>query len=359
MLGDARSCDEIARRYHCPRCRHKAALVTRWNDQAQSYEVYCGGCGRSEDFTRNKSITEQWRANPESVPNHTANALARKYGVEPLTTQALATVTERAMVQRMEQARWLKDLQPQDRASLAHLAVKYQLDPIMGELIVYEGKPYITLAGMVRNAHASKGFAGLEDRPMSDEEKRQYGLTAPVCWLAKVYRQGWRVPVVGIGTANPNNPLRNNPKEKTEPHTMARSRAIRQALRTAFPQALPFESAEEQAITIDTTTGEIFDAPADYIEGESMEILDTDALLELEQDPDGVDDAHEDEGESIRRGELAKLESIAKSKRIRGGALAAWFVARYRCELESAGVDLLLDAQEALAEWTPSKKATG
>ena len=49
---------------------------------------------------------------------------------------------------------------------------------------------------LLRRAHDDPRFAGVEDRPMTREEREAYGFKAPVAWIARVYRSDWRVPAV-------------------------------------------------------------------------------------------------------------------------------------------------------------------
>lgn len=262
MLTDYHTARTLETSHRCPTCRNSARLVCRWNGPANSYEVVCGRCGQGERFEARKSLTQQWRDDPESVPVHVANRLELKYGGKPMDSTALTTTSEQAMTARLSTARWLNDLNPQDRKALALLSVQYGLDPLMGELTIYESRPFIALAGYIRMAHRQPSFEGLEDRPMATEERDAYGIVEPIGWIAKVYRAGWRVPAVGTGAADPKNPYRNNPVERTRPQWMARSRAIRQALKLAYPHALPWaESAEDAGITIDTRTGEVTGRP--------------------------------------------------------------------------------------------------
>lgn len=257
--------DYIAATHECPDCRGKSRLTVRWEAALGRDSVWCPVCRRQESdgFRRRESITARWKRDRESVPVTIAGTLERKYGMQPMSGRELAVANENTMLQRIESSRWLKSLSADDRRSLAQLSVQYGFDPLMKELVIYEGSPYITVAGLIRMAHRQKMFAGVEDRPMSEEERKQYGYNAPVCWIAKVYRKDWRVPAVGTGRANPDKPLRENPIERHHPEWMARSRALRQALKLAFPHFLPFEefeTAEERGI--DPETGEILDGQA-------------------------------------------------------------------------------------------------
>ena len=174
----------------------------------------------------------------------------------------IVPMSQAVMLKRMAGARWLNQLSREDKTALAELSIRYNLDPVMGELTVYEGRPFISVSGYSRLAHQQPTFAGLEDRPMSQDERDAYGIRQPIGWITRVYRRGWRVPAVGTGAADPDRPFRNNPVERERPQWMARSRAIRQALKLAYPHALPFaqfESAEEQGRYVDTTTGEVIE----------------------------------------------------------------------------------------------------
>ena len=93
--------------HRCPKCKHRSALVTRWNAAAESYEVACGVCGEDQRFERQKSVTQMWRENPDSVPVHTAAKLEEKYGVKPMPEQALVLASETQMAERIKGARWL------------------------------------------------------------------------------------------------------------------------------------------------------------------------------------------------------------------------------------------------------------
>lgn len=264
----------VAYTHECPDCLDTSRLAVRWNGTAE--EIICHRCGRRDGFRAVESLTAQWRRAPESIPVQIADKLERKYGMTPMSGQELALANESTMLARIKTARWLKNVSAEDQASLAQLSNLYGFDPLMQELIIYEGKPYITVAGLIRMAHRQKLFAGVEDRPMTEGERKQYGYAAPLCWIAKVYRKDWHVPAVGTGKADPEKPFRNNMIEKDHPEWMARSRALRQALKLAFPHFLPFEqmdSAEERGIDPETgeiIEGQVFEVPGIVHDGEGI-----------------------------------------------------------------------------------------
>ncbi len=360
-LVDYETGERVVRSYRCPDCQNRSMLVNRWNATASSYEVICGGCGRTTGFVREESLTQRWRENPDAVPVHTANALERKYGGRPMTTTQLATADEKSLVQRMEGARWLAQLPPNDKKALAQLSVQYGLDPLMGELTLYEGKPYISVNGMVRIAHEHPAFEGLEDRPMTEEEKQAYGITQRVGWIALVYRKGWRAPVKGTGAADPDRPFRNNPVERERPQWMARARAIRQALRLAFPHSVPFRfgMADERGRVIDVSSGEIVD-------GEPVQESESQRAQEDERPDDGaagvsaggfVDDGREplpdETGEESRRLDLlAALREHAEATGPDGwDKLCRWWKLHYnRATPESSTLAELEAAYQKLGK---------
>lgn len=111
------------------------------------------------------------------------------------------------------------------------LGVKAEL----GEIILYQGKPYITLDGRLRLAHASGLFSGLEARPATQLERRNYGAEdGEALWVADAYRRGAGRSFKGWGHVPKTD---RNPVSKTHPREMAKKRAKYDALRIAFPPA--------------------------------------------------------------------------------------------------------------------------
>ena len=67
-----------------------------------------------------------------------------------------------------------KDSTPDQLALLSHVALLYRLDPNMGEIIPYQGKPYITIAGRRRLDAAAGNNVSIRFRPLSTEERQDY-----------------------------------------------------------------------------------------------------------------------------------------------------------------------------------------
>jgi hypothetical protein len=86
MLADYDTCQQIAKSHQCADCRGRSALLVRHRPapstatkEYTAWEVYCPACGNTDRFVKRESQTARWRRDPESVPVHVANRLARKY----------------------------------------------------------------------------------------------------------------------------------------------------------------------------------------------------------------------------------------------------------------------------------------
>jgi hypothetical protein len=111
------------------------------------------------------------------------------------------------------------------------LGVKAEL----GEVILYQGKPYVTLDGRIRLAHATGLLVGLEPRPATRLERENYGCDeGDFLWVADCYRRGAGRSFKGWGHVGKGD---RNPVSKTHPREMAKKRARYDALRSAFPAA--------------------------------------------------------------------------------------------------------------------------
>jgi hypothetical protein len=111
-----------------------------------------------------------------------------------------------------------------------HIGVRAEL----GELIIYQGKPYVCIDGRIRQAHTTGLLTGIEKRPATSLERRDYDCPDDArLWVVKVYRRGSDRAFVGWGEAGGKNDR--NPVSKEKPAQMAKKRALYDALRSAFP----------------------------------------------------------------------------------------------------------------------------
>ncbi len=158
----------------------------------------------------------------------------------------------KGLVQRVDTAAmWPRDCTPQQKMTIARLSLAYGLDPMLGELTIYQGKPWITIDGRLRLAHNSGKFQGIvEDRPATAAEYEALHVDPKreMLWYCSVKHADWikpngrfgrakldgdKNPIVGVGKAVP-------------PDVQARKRALWSALRDPWQMKLPgvYEDAE-------------------------------------------------------------------------------------------------------------------
>lgn len=149
--------------------------------------------------------------------------------------------------------RFRDDLKTKEQAlEFAQVAIAYALDPFMDEIVPYEGKPYITIRGMVRIAGRFEEFDGIEDEPATKDERDALGIPDDeILWKAFAYRKDRSRPTKGYGRAGgkaERNALVSGRNRANmvfiNAGLQARKRAIHNALRMAFPTQMPGELAE-------------------------------------------------------------------------------------------------------------------
>jgi hypothetical protein len=281
MLGTYEDCQRLSNSRMCANCQHDSLLVVRHvaggPGPGDQWEVLCPRCEERSRFVKPESLTAQWRRDPGSVNIAIANKLEAKYGGNPMTEQGLTVITKKEMIERIDGARWAHQLTPAQVLTVAEIAVRYGYDPLMGEVTVYEGKIYVTLDGALRDAKRIPNFQGIQTTPLTEQEREGRGIKQPIAYRCELYRADWKVPAVGIGVADPAQPFRNNPVERTQPHALAEARAIRRAVRLA--REVPTGIIRQD---IDMETGEILAAvqaePA--VEAESVRVAPTEVVAE-------------------------------------------------------------------------------
>lgn len=146
----------------------------------------------------------------------------------------------------------------------AKIAVQYGLDPLLRELYLLGGVPYVSLAGLRRVASRSGCLDGVETRPATREEREAAQVEdGEHYWIAHVYRTDRGRPTIGHGFAH----TRNVGIGKGDPRilrNMAENRALARALRAAFDVSIPTDDemhAPEVQI-IQSTPAETPSAPA-------------------------------------------------------------------------------------------------
>lgn len=121
-------------------------------------------------------------------------------------------------------------------AQIARIALAHHLDPFMGDIILYQGRPYVTIDGRIRSANQHPAFEGMECSPATDAERKAFRCKDDEhLWVTRVWRRDRRVPIVGYGRAHAGD---GNPVSAKWAQEMAQKRSKHRALRDAFSVAL-------------------------------------------------------------------------------------------------------------------------
>lgn len=253
----------VDRGYTCGECG--GVLTVAWGGFLGS-QGYILRCGNNVDHTK---ITKYNRKEAEFMVE------ARK--VAGLDSTALVKMTEDQMLIRVGQSKFPKDLSVGESKLLAVACLTYGFDPIMHELTIFQGNPFVSVDGRYRKAQETGMLDGMECRPATSEERKAWEIPeGDKFFRAECYRKDASHPFVGWGRvlakemakANEFTPLATNPQR------MAEKRAEVQALRKAFHINLPsaeYIGTQEEEQAVDTRTGEIIDSTAREITKEKPE----------------------------------------------------------------------------------------
>lgn len=221
-------------------------------------------------------------------PAKTSTALARVE--ETASAKGALTVGQRKAFLEVASRTDLDRIPPeQQRSALIAFGQHTGLRPELGEVMIYQGRFYVTIAGRVRNAHRLALFDGARAHPATMSDKRSAGYEDDdIVWWCEVWRRGSPRPFRGWGkvtraeidAARANERAKFTPVAK-HPVEMARKRATYDALRLAFPldeelsevSIRLIEGAEVDAAAI----GPIADGSAVEIE-EALEVKEEQAI---------------------------------------------------------------------------------
>ena len=127
------------------------------------------------------------------------------------TTALAIPTTEAGMLKRTDEAEKLglfpQRMNAQQRQLLARVALAYRLDPLMGEIIPYQGKPYITIEGRRRKDAEAGHHPSIKFRPLTPPEREWYkeagglneGDLAIICLLSTQFPNGDVSEVEALG----------------------------------------------------------------------------------------------------------------------------------------------------------------
>lgn len=202
-------------------------------------------------------------------------------------TRALATVRPAYLAEDEEKLAktiapmFPKDCSPEQARTIARIAIAYGLDPLLEELIPYQGRPYLTFDGRIRIADQHEQYDGYDHGPvLGDELKALRPVGDEVVWKCAVYRKDRSRPTVAYGRAG--GPQDRNPLSKNDPVTMAQKRAIHRALRAAFP--VPIPEVDEPLSRQQLKAIHVYDKEAGVSDEERHQILEATFGVESSKD---------------------------------------------------------------------------
>ena len=243
--------------YLCRECQSR--LIVTWSSEKNCFILRC-----SEDI------------NHTGITRHDVkfeNKLRRYHSME---STELMRMGESQMLKRVEMAKFPQELTVADKKLLAQVAITYGFDPLMGEISIYQGRPFVSIDGRYRKAQESGLLDGVETRPATEQERKDWGIPdGDYFFRAEVYVKGASHPFIGWGRVHSSEtrPGSKKPGDTTStfkpiqsnPQRMAEKRAEAQALRKAFHIPLPSiedigspdYDIDSTAVAVNTTTGEI------------------------------------------------------------------------------------------------------
>jgi hypothetical protein len=189
-----------------------------------------------------KTITKYFRSERELVIE---KEWRRTNG---MNSTALTKMPEQQMQQRIDMAKFPQQLTETDKKILTQAAITYGFDPLMGEISIYQGRPYVSLEGRYRKAQETEMLDGVQTAPATKEERAEWQIPdGDYFFKADIYVKGCSHPFTGWGRvrADETKPGSKNDATSTfkpiqnNPQRMAEKRAESQGLKKAFHIPLP------------------------------------------------------------------------------------------------------------------------
>ncbi len=240
-------------RYKCGECG--GALTLAWGGSL-GYDNYIVRCGNN---VAHNTVTKYNRKEEEFM--------AEVRDQSALSSTSLVALGETGMLERVEKAKFPKDLTAPEKRLLAAACVTYGFDPIMHELTIYQGDPFVSVDGRYRKAQETGFLDGMSCRPATREEKEEWEIPdGDKFFRAECYRKDAKHPFVGwgrvtakeISKANEYTPIATNPQR------MAEKRAEVQALRKAFH--IPLPSSEYIGVVDIEGVGRVIEGTGEIVE---------------------------------------------------------------------------------------------
>ena len=215
----------------------------------------------------------------EAVATKTGTALARVEETAAETPGKL-TVSQRKAFLEVASRTDLDRIAPeQQRGALIAFGQHTGLRPELGEVMIYQGRFYVTMLGRVRNAHRLGLFDGIRAHPASLHDRRNAGYEeTDIVWVTEVWRRGssrafrgWgKVTRAELETARAGEKSKFTPVAK-HPVEMARKRSEYDALRLAFPLDEELSEISARLIEAAEAQAEVHDAEEELEAGQEAD----------------------------------------------------------------------------------------
>lgn len=240
---------------------------------------------------------------------------------------------------------WGTGVSPNMRRLVARIAVLYQLDVLLDEVVILGGnKIYIATKGALRKAHASGQLDGIGGWERIREEGDADGVYR---FKVSIWIKGCSRPFEEMGKAG--GPDERNPVGKAHAETLARTRALGRCLRLACGISLPLlEDADDYsmphsrnaksglAALAGVTKPEPVEPPPGMERVEAPSPVETD-FQEVEVEVAAAPDLEADQREQVKRTELAE---VLKLKWRETGSTKAQVIAALRGAAARSGASL-------------------
>ena len=269
--------EAIAKSSVCAECG--SALTVAWGGfwGIDGYVVRCGKDTTHEGVERVMTLTQAYRQGA-SLPLPIENRLDKRFGGKRMDSVALTKLEPKEMQERVVTASaqlgfsldkngMPKALTAKDITYLVTYCRDYGLDPMLGEVCLFHGRPYIMVDGLRRKAQETGRYAGLSLRPVTDEAEKVAAGYQPgdIVFQATAKRLMSNGHVAefqrygGVTEAEQKEMSRNDPKQHRypvlwrKPSEMAQNRAERHAIRTAFHFEFPGVEEPPPIVTVEGT----------------------------------------------------------------------------------------------------------
>jgi hypothetical protein len=268
----------VAEGYTCGECGERLAVVWGGSVGINSYVLRCHNSLEHNTINRHDVEREQ--------------KIQQIREIRKLDSKSLMNMSDTQMTERINLTKFPSSVTITDKKMLVKVALTYGFDPLMGELMVYQGRPFVTIDGRYRKAQETGLLDGVNTRPATKQEKEDWGIPPDDYYFrAEVFVKGATHPFVGWGRVRKSETAAGSTREgdntstykpiQNNPQRMAEKRAEAQALRKAF--SIPLPSAED--IGSPDADPNIYTAPPESysvneIEAEIVDDDITDAELE-------------------------------------------------------------------------------